>query len=301
MIETLRSAPVVAVLRPPTLADHKYRRGVLGLQTGSATYPGAAVLGAGGALTAGVGMLRYYGPTSAARAVAAAHPEVVTVPGAVHSAVVGSGWDGNPVETARQFWEQPIPTVVDAGALNFPEDWGDSAGPRILTPHLGEAARLERQFLPRPQWQLAEVQSGPQLNTEALTAGAVALAGATNSIVVLKTGVTVIAAPGAEPRLFSPLSPWGGVAGSGDVLAGVIGALLSSQVARGSLIVSGNGLDLDTLLNIVVAAVCLHGAASSWAAGLERPGQLGHPISASQIAAQIPAVWQFALETDTLG
>ena len=51
--------PWIAVPGPD---DDKYSRGVLGFVTGSARYPGAAVLGVEAALRTGVGMVRYLGP-----------------------------------------------------------------------------------------------------------------------------------------------------------------------------------------------------------------------------------------------
>ena len=62
----------------PSSADDKYSRGVLGIITGSARFPGAAVLGVEAALHTGVGMVRYLGPRNAARLVLQRRPEVVT-------------------------------------------------------------------------------------------------------------------------------------------------------------------------------------------------------------------------------
>ncbi|MFX4512891.1 hypothetical protein ABTA89_19945, partial [Acinetobacter baumannii] len=52
--------------RRPLATDDKYTRGVVGMRTGSAMFPGAAVLGVEAAWRTGVGMVRYLGPQRAA-------------------------------------------------------------------------------------------------------------------------------------------------------------------------------------------------------------------------------------------
>src|SRR3954449_8177614 len=79
--------------RVPEPGDDKYSRGVLGVLTGSAQYPGAAVLGVEGAARAGAGMIRYLGDEGAARYVLQRRPEAVTAPGRVQAWLVGSGMD----------------------------------------------------------------------------------------------------------------------------------------------------------------------------------------------------------------
>ena len=68
---------IAAHLRVPGPRDHKYSRGVPILATGSPTYPGAAVLGVGGALAVGPGMVRYTGAARCEDLVISAFPEVV--------------------------------------------------------------------------------------------------------------------------------------------------------------------------------------------------------------------------------
>jgi len=78
----------------PEVGDDKYTRGVVGVATGSATYPGAAVLSVAGALAGPTGMVRYAG--SAADAVRLRHPTVIATErvadaGRVQAWVCGSG------------------------------------------------------------------------------------------------------------------------------------------------------------------------------------------------------------------
>ena len=78
-------------IRLPQLSDGKYSRGVVGLVTGSARYPGAAVLSATAAARANTGMVRYLGPQRAQDMVLSSLPEAVIGKGRVQSWVVGSG------------------------------------------------------------------------------------------------------------------------------------------------------------------------------------------------------------------
>src|SRR5690606_16517289 len=71
----------------PGPTDHKYTRGVLGIITGSDTYPGAAVISVDAALHTGVGMVRYLGP--ARQLVLARRPEAVTESGRVDAWLLG--------------------------------------------------------------------------------------------------------------------------------------------------------------------------------------------------------------------
>ncbi|MGB8328618.1 MAG: NAD(P)H-hydrate dehydratase [Polyangiales bacterium] len=110
----------------------------------------------------------------------------------------------------------PVPTVIDADGLTNLGQAGLStlqraAAPRILTPHPGEAARL----LGRSS---AAVQSDRY-------AAAEALARASGQVIILKGARSVVAAPG-ELRVCAEGTPALGVAGTGDVLSGVVGALV---------------------------------------------------------------------------
>jgi NAD(P)H-hydrate repair Nnr-like enzyme with NAD(P)H-hydrate dehydratase domain len=124
--------------------DDKYSRGVVGFVTGSARYPGAAVLGVEAALHTGVGMVRYLGAGRPTRLVLQRRPEAVTVEGRVQAWVVGSGQDPETIDdvaaAARdRALGDPGPIVIDAGALGFVEQ---ARGARVLVPHAGELARL---------------------------------------------------------------------------------------------------------------------------------------------------------------
>src|SRR5690349_16548095 len=119
-------ADTAGFLRVPAADDDKYSRGVVALRTGSAAYPGAAVLGVEAAWRAGSGYVRYAGEAS--DAVLARRPE--TVVGSdlgrtrVDAWVIGSGTDAarrspEEQEALRCILSGSAPVVVDAGALDL--------------------------------------------------------------------------------------------------------------------------------------------------------------------------------------
>ena len=248
-VTALTAADVAALLPWPHPTDHKYTRGVVGVWTGSERYPGAAVLSVAGAASGLCGMVRYAGPAVAA--VRARHPEVVSGAGRVQAWVIGSG----SAEDAAAAWSHArsddVPVLVDADALSVMEG---PSGPKVLTPHAGELALLLD--LTR-----AEIEAAP-LRFARLAADRF------DAVVLLKGRRSVTANPVGEVRVTTSGVPWLGVAGSGDVLAGVIGCLLASGLSP---------------FDATSAGSWLHGAAAAWASR-------GGPITASRLAEAIPAV-----------
>ena len=243
------------LLRVPTAADDKYSRGVLGVLTGSPSYPGAAVLGVEAAARTGIGMIRYRGAASAAEL--ARRPGVLVAPGRVHAWLIGSGLPELSVTdpVLAEAAASATPLVLDAGALRRDIlTQLTAAGPRILTPHAGEAAVL----LERSR---SEVERDPALAAQELAAR-------WSAVVVLKGSVTRVASPDAELIELGPATPWLATAGTGDVLAGILGA-----------VVAGNpSADLAAL---AASAVWIHSAAAELASA-------GAPIMALDIARRLP-------------
>lgn len=240
--------------------DDKYSRGVVGFVTGSARYPGAAVLGVEAALRTGVGMVRYLGPGRATRLVLQRRPEVVTVEGRVQAWVLGSGWDtGRKAdELTRMLLEPvfatPLPTVLDAGALSLV---AEVPGARVLTPHAGELARLL-------DLEVAEVLAGrPD--------AALRAAQATSSTVLLKGAETLVAVPDGALLRVRNATPWLATAGAGDALAGILGALLATHAAA------------TDLAPIAATAAWVQGEAAQRASG-------GGPFGILDLCAAIPGV-----------
>lgn len=283
MIE-LDRADVASLLRTPGESDNKYRRGVVTLLTGGESYPGAGVLSVAGAARSGAGLIRYAGPSRAE--VLARFPEVVLGLGrgaaGCDAAVIGCGWDESLAAPTRELLAEldgDTPVVLDAGALAA-ADFRSWPGPRILTPHYGEAAQLLERLEPGTAVAASQITADPE-------AAARTLARLTGSVVVLKGAWTHVVSPEGTVYGFRGLTAWAGVAGSGDVLAGVVGALLAQRAADRR----HRAARLD-VARTAAAAVWLHGHAAAAAAGCAEGTGGGHPILAQDIAAAIPLVWQ---------
>jgi len=221
----LDRADVAAAWPLPGESDDKYTQGVVGVTAGSSTYPGAAVLATGAAVRATSGMTRYAG--SAAEEVSRRHPEVVvtgsvTDAGRVQAWVAGPGMGtGNAArDVLRHVLDAGVPTAVDADGItllaNHPELWDarDPGAPVLLTPHDREFARIAE---PR----------GITLGADRVAA-ARALAAELNATVLLKGHATVVAGPDGRVLVNQARSHWLATAGSGDVLSGIVGALLAA-------------------------------------------------------------------------
>ena len=248
-VESLGAADVAALVPSPAPNAHKYSRGVVGLRVGSAEYPGAALLSAAGADSGLAGMVRYVG--SAAEVVKQHHPEVVG-PGRVQAWVVGSGGGRQAGEELAAAVGDGVPLVVDADALSHVT--GPLPVPAVLTPHAGELAGMldaER----------AEIEDRPY-------AFAVRAAQEYDAVVLLKGRRTVIAAPDGRTRVNTTGTPWLATAGAGDVLGGLIGALLAAGL---------------TPYDAASAGAWIHGAAATLAAR-------GGPLRAGEVARAIPPV-----------
>ena len=256
-------------LRVPEADDDKYSRGVLGVRTGSLAYPGAAVLGVEAAWRTGLGMVRFVGPERLGARVLDARPETVLGAGRVQAWLCGSGVDAAgraPAETAalRELLAGEAPVVVDAGALDLVVSAsGSSAAPCVLTPHDREFARLQRAvgLGPGPD---ADAATGdaPSRALAMRVAQTRALAEALRQTVLRKGATTIVASPGGGCVTVAAATPWLATAGTGDVLGGVLGALVAGAAARGSI-------SHDALRALAASAALVHGVAGRIAAGLQ--------------------------------
>lgn len=247
----------------PVATDDKYSQGVVGVLAGGAKFPGAALLCVGAAVAATSGMVRYVG--GAAAEVISHYPEVVAAPdldsvGKVQAWVVGPGFgtDDESARTVRRVLESDLPVVVDADALTVlarNRDWviGRTA-PTLLTPHAGEFARL------------AGVAPGSD------RVGAVRnLAASWGVTVLLKGRATIVADADGTTFVDDAGGSAASTAGSGDVLSGMVGALLASG---------------QSTLTAAACAVRVHALAAAQAAG-GSSGQFAAPISATPLCAAI--------------
>lgn len=218
-------------LLPPRRRDaHKGDSGhvlVLGGECGTA---GAALLCARAALRSGAGLLSLGTRASHAAALVAAQPECMVAVvedsaalrpllGRAGVCVIGPG-------LGRGEWGQSLfagalasgrPAVLDADALNLLAQSPRLLPGAVLTPHPGEAARLLG------------------VSTEAVQsdrfAALDALVQRYGACVVLKGAGSLVGAPGELPVLVDAGNPGMAVGGMGDVLAGVIGALLAQGMS----------------------------------------------------------------------
>ena len=254
----------------PSELDNKYSRGVLGVITGSAKYPGAAVLSTASASATGLGMIRFHSNSGLAHLVLHSNPEVVVQPGAVTAWLAGSGIDGKRYSDVttwlRHRWftllpKQSVPTILDAGALHLA---GKFDQPTLITPHAGELARLL-------------TQRGVTVTSEAIEGNpkkwAVIASERLGVVVLLKGSHTVVA--DGESIIELPVStPWLATAGTGDVLAGIVGALVATHYIE---ILN----DRNRLSEVAASAAYIHNSAALLASR-------DAPTSASRVIEMIP-------------
>jgi NAD(P)H-hydrate epimerase len=272
-------------LPPRPARAHKGDFGRVLVVAGSIEYPGAALLAGLGAMRAGAGVVRVATADSVAGRVASAIPELtwmaldeeapgLIAPGgwrrltteapAYDAVVIGPGLGSQPAtqRRARQLIAAlEVPAVVDADALNAlagePRWWRSMRGTKVLTPHPGEFARLTGSYAPDGE------------DDDARAAAAADAALRWHQVVVLKGAHTVVAEPEGQRLASAIATPALATAGSGDVLAGAIGAFLAAGADPFSAAACG---------------VAVHGAAGLIAA--DRIGSAG--VMARDIAALLP-------------
>jgi hydroxyethylthiazole kinase-like uncharacterized protein yjeF len=257
--QVLDAADVAARWPVPGPADDKYSQGVVGVAAGSATYPGAAVLATGAAVLATSGMVRFAG--GAAAGVRDHWPEVVTTDalaaaGRTQAWSVGPGIGTDDAGRAvlAAALERDVPLCVDADGITLLARHADLRAaardrPVVITPHDREFARIA-----------GEVGAD--------RVGAARRAAAELGVtVLLKGNATVVADPDGRVLVHPAPGSWAATAGSGDVLSGILGALLAA------------GLEPWWAAG---CAAYVHGRAAELAAG-------GAPVPASALQAAIPA------------
>lgn len=248
--------------RPVTL--HKWQAGEVLIIGGSPGMVGAAHLCARAALRSGAGLAVIHTCAEGARALEQEVLEVMTRPydpsqvghldlGKARAVVFGPGLGRGPQAEEisrlahRALADDPRRVVVDAdglrlsvGRLHKLRLLRESGVPLILTPHSGEAAAL---------------LDTTAAKVEADRFGAAqTLADRSHAVVVLKGSRTIIAAPDRPPLVNALGSPCMATAGSGDVLAGILGALLAERPA-------GEVLSVQATQELAALGVGLHGLA----------------------------------------
>ncbi|NKX53653.1 bifunctional ADP-dependent NAD(P)H-hydrate dehydratase/NAD(P)H-hydrate epimerase [Arthrobacter mobilis] len=273
----LEPEDVPALWPVPERAGHKYTRGVLGIAAGSASYHGAALLAAQAAVATGVGMVRYLGPSAICSQLNLLVPEVVCGTGTVgqnrsQAWLVGPGATGDPEQAQRALdaFGTGLPVVADAGALDL---LPDGLGPHVvLTPHAGELVRILG----------AQGVQAAREDIEASPAEYAQLAaGLTGATVLLKGAATVVSSPNGTLFSQDNATAWMATAGSGDTLAGILGALAAT--VRPEALDRAGIAGPDHFAAVAALAALVHGLAGSTAAA-------GGPVSAGAIGRSVPAV-----------
>lgn len=346
-------ATLARYLLKPEADSHKYSRGVVRIIAGSQRFPGAGLLCVAGASHSGVGMIRLNAPERVENLVLAAHPQIVpdgsALTGACDALVLGPGLDAQKAdwEAAAQLLEN-TPAVIDASALEpvcalVKEGKLRLRAHHILTPHEGELARCLNLFAGTNTGEIAgkladkadkplgkfASQTSPALQRR--IQGAQQLAALTGACVLAKGNRTVVVDAEAQVYLLPAATPWLATAGSGDVLAGLMGGLLALNVRAGAGHVgapaaSGSATSADAAgtsqqsadaqgqdttaasaaalaPEIAQLAARLHALAGQLAAEATSPkptdatgpksagAVVAHPITAPEIAAAIPNAW----------
>lgn len=339
-------AALARYLLKPEADSHKYSRGVVRIIAGSQRFPGAGLLCVAGASHSGVGMIRLNAPERVENLVLAAHPQIVpdgpVLTGACDALVLGPGLDAQKAdwEALAQLLEN-TPAVIDASALEpvctlIKEGKLRLRAHHILTPHEGELARCLNLFTGTDTdktageiaGKLADKADNPLGKFAAETSpalqrriqGAQQLAALTGACVLAKGNRTVVVDAEAQVYLLPAATPWLATAGSGDVLAGLMGGLLALNVRAGAG--SGGGVDAQGRGATVASAAALapeiaqlaarlHALAGQLAAETTSPkpaevtapkttdatgpksasAVVDHPITAPEIAAAIPEAW----------
>ena len=238
----LQSASVLGLLRKRDLAGHKGSFGKLLVIGGSSSYLGAPLLSALAAARSGCGLVAMGVPRAVQQAAASVVPEATFIgptdieerPDQALEVIVGSlpafdavligpglgrsagveRWLRALLTTSHDGWP---PVVLDADALNALarwDEWWEAVVPRlVLTPHHGEMSRLTGESLERvaaENWDIA-IQAAERWG----------------QTVVLKGPHTTVTSHGHGTAVHAAANPALATAGSGDVLAGLIGGLLA--------------------------------------------------------------------------
>ncbi|MGD0290433.1 MAG: NAD(P)H-hydrate dehydratase [Candidatus Binataceae bacterium] len=284
----IEASDVKSMLKPRSANTHKGTYGHPLIIAGSRGKSGAAILAARGALRTGAGLVTAAIPDSIAAIVAGGQPELMTAPMAdrdghfaapaaidelkslaagMNALVAGPGIGVSEDTRELMTWlveegAQPErPLLIDADGLNVIAALGPALlksahGPIVLTPHPGEMARLLG-------------ASTVAVNADRIGA-ARRLAEMTGAGVLLKGARTVVATPDGRVSINSSGNPGMATPGTGDVLSGMVGALLGQGMAAG---------------DALALAAFVHGLAADRLA--DRFGPVGY--LAGDLVAELPA------------
>ena len=221
----------------PEQDAHKHSRGRLAIFAGTMLNTGAARLAAAAGARIGAGWVKVFAPKSAAQIIAAHQTSIMVgeyefgdILGqeilAFDCAIIGMAFGTMPkhLSTLERLLLSDLPLVLDADALNLiaanlveiAPILKQRAAATILTPHNREFARLLGQK--------------PSQDIENRCREVLKMARELNCTLALKGPETLIASPNGECAINKISTPWLASAGTGDVLAGMIGGLLAQKI-----------------------------------------------------------------------
>ncbi len=240
-----------------TEAEFKNRRGHTALFGGSEKYTGAVQLSAYAAFASGSGLVSLFIDEEVARGIRKDHPSFIINTAAAHTPfrnsvlqeydviACGPGWGAGRESQLQEILGGNVPVVIDADGIS---SFGSllsqkrietgNLPPVVLTPHPGELRSLLEQ-LTMP---LYAQDTGSGGTPEAFLDALISVARSLNVILVLKSHVTWIA--DGRNRDSVPIVVEGnnnalGVAGSGDVLTGIIASLIAGGLSAAQAAVGG--------------------------------------------------------------
>lgn len=265
---------------------HKYKRGHCLVVSGPELQTGASRLAAIAALGAGAGAVTLAGARDALR-IHATHVTAIMLREAeapadfaallerpFRSVVIGpaAGAGAATLERIEATLRAAVPMVIDAdgltsliGQLEMVRTREDRDAPVVMTPHAGEFERVFGPVLPGDAVYASLTKRLQKSKVEQARAAA-RIAGA---IIVFKGADTVIAAPDGRAAINDNAGPQLATAGSGDVLAGLIGSHLAQGMPS---------------FEAAASAVWLHGALGE---------AIGHGLTADRLAASVGPLEQF--------
>lgn len=280
-------------------SSHKGSHGHLLILAGSAGKTGAAILAGRGALRSGAGLVSLCVPGNLNSIVETSLIEAMTIPllnstdflsvsdwqtifqalQGKQAVVLGPGLGGDQ-ETAelvvRIYKTVRCPVVIDADGLNIlaanRKILHSPGGPRIFTPHPGELSRLLDKSI-------ADIQAN-RIDA-AVLGGSLFKNAEHDTVLVLKGAGTIIAASDGTTIINTTGNPGMATGGMGDVLSGIIGALLCQGLSP---------------LDAAVAGVFLHGSAADILYDRTSVG-----FTASEVADTIPHAARKAHDHQSIG
>lgn len=246
-------------LRKLNKYSHKYSHGTVAVLAGSTEFAGAALLCVGGARRGGSGYINYISKEEFIRnLVVSAYPDVVVRE--KQKGIKADAWiigPGSPPLSRRFNISRAKYVVLDAGAMKYARRI--NAEFVVITPHEGEARKLG--------FVIGEGDEGREQSAREM-------AEALGCVVVLKGHHTVVASPEGLAVIDELAGPELATAGTGDVLAGLIGSMLASWKPE----------SFQDVVVVIFKAISAHALAAT-AASAEI-----NPITSSDILKYLPIV-----------